>query len=68
MGKWNKAVWGMLAAAPLVAQAQVDLRQLDRDMAGPKSKVMVLGTMHLSGLPASFNQASLNGLIDKLAA
>lgn len=68
MGKWNKAVWAMLAAAPLAAQAQVDLTQLDRDMAGPKSQVMVLATMHLNGMPAGFKPASLNGVIERLAA
>jgi hypothetical protein len=57
-----------MAAAPLLAQAQVDLTQLDRDMAGPKSKVLVLGTVHLSGMPAGFDPAALNGVIEKLAA
>jgi hypothetical protein len=68
MGKWNKAVWGALAIAPLMAQAQVDLTKLDRDMVGPKSHVLVLGTVHLSGMPAGFNPKSLNGVIDRLAA
>lgn len=68
MGKWNKAVWAMLAAAPLAVQAQVDLTQLDRDMAGPKSQVMVLATMHLNGMPAGFKPSSLNGVIERLAA
>lgn len=68
MGKWNKVVWGALAAAPLVAQAQVDLTKLDRDMAGPKSQVLVLGTMHLSGMPAGFKPAALGSVIDRLAA
>lgn len=68
MGKWNKVVWGALAAAPLVAQAQVDLTKLDRDMTGPKSQVLVLGTMHLSGMPAGFKPAALGSVIDRLAA
>lgn len=68
MGKWNKAVWSVAAIAPLAAQAQVDLTQLDRGMVGPKSHVMVLGTVHLNGMPAAFNPSSLNGLIDRLAA
>lgn len=67
MGKWSKVVWGALAAAPLVAQAQVDLTKLDRDMVGPKSQVLVLGTVHLRGLPAAFNPSSLNSVIDRLA-
>ncbi|WP_211232085.1 DUF5694 domain-containing protein [Pseudoduganella violaceinigra] len=68
MGMWSKAAWTMVAAAPLMAQAQVDLTKLDRDMVGPRSQVMVLGTVHLSGMPASFNASSLGGVIDKLAA
>ncbi|WP_342116542.1 DUF5694 domain-containing protein [Pseudoduganella sp. OTU4001] len=68
MSKWNKAVLGAVVAAPLMAHAQVDLTRLDRDMVGPKSQVMVLGTVHLSGMPAEFKPASLNGLIERLAA
>ena len=44
---WTRVAWGVLAAAPLVAQAQVDLTKLDEGMAGPKSHVLVLGTVHL---------------------
>lgn len=68
MGKWSRAVWGIAVAAPLAAQAQVDLTKLDRDMVGPKSQVLVLGTVHLSGMPAGFKAASLNSVIDRLAA
>ncbi|WP_156410004.1 DUF5694 domain-containing protein [Duganella sp. Root198D2] len=68
MGMWKKVAWGLAAASPLLAQAQVDLTKLDRDMAGPKSQVMVLGTVHLSGTPATFKAASLGGVIDRLAA
>lgn len=68
MDKWSKAVLGVLAAAPLWAQAQVDLAGLDRDMAGPKSRVLVLGTVHLGGMPAGFQPAALGGLIERLAA
>jgi hypothetical protein len=68
MGKWTKVVWSLAATAPLMAQAQVDLTKLDRDMAGPKSHVLVLGTVHLSGMPAGFNPAALGGVIDRLAA
>lgn len=68
MGIWKNVVWGLAAASPLMAQAQVDLTKLDRDMAGPKSQVMVLGTMHLSAMPAGFEPASLGGVLDRLAA
>lgn len=67
MGKWNKAVLGVVAA-PLLAQAQVDLTKLDREMAGTKSQVLVLGTMHLRGMPPGFKPAALGSVIDRLAA
>ena len=50
------------------AHAQVDLRTLDRDMTGPRAQVLVLGTVHLSALPDSFNRAALGGVLDRLAA
>jgi hypothetical protein len=53
---------------PLAAQAQTDLTALDRDMAGPRAQVLVLGTIHLRTLPASFNPAALDGLLERLAA
>lgn len=62
------AVCGLAAAIPFAVQAQVDLGALDRDMAGPRAQVLVLGTVHLSGLPASFDRASLDGVLDRLAA
>jgi hypothetical protein len=68
MGKWNKAVWSVAMAAPFVAQAQVDLKTLDRDMVGPKAQVLVLGTVHLNGMPAGFKAEALAGVIDRLAA
>jgi len=66
MVKWVK--WGLIAAFPFTAHAQTGLTSLDRDMAGPRSQVLVLGTMHLSSMPASFNPASLDGVIGKLVA
>jgi hypothetical protein len=68
MGKWTKWVWGLIAAFPFAAQAQVDLKALDRDMAGPRAQILVLGTVHLSGMPAGFNPASLDGVLNRLAA
>lgn len=67
MVKW--ANWVLLAsvAMPVLAQAQIDLTVLDRDMAGPRAQVLVLGTVHLRSMPASFNSASLDGVLDKLA-
>jgi hypothetical protein len=68
MGQWTKWTWGFIAAIPFAAQAQLDLTALDRDMAGPRAQVLVLGTVHLSGMPASFNPATLDGVLDRLAA
>lgn len=67
MGTWTKWIWGVIAAFPFAAQAQVDLAALDRDMAGPRAQVLVLGTVHLRSMPASFNPASLDGVLDRLA-
>lgn len=65
MGKWMG--W-MFAALPLAAQAQGQLSTLDKDMAGTRAQVLVLGTVHLSGMPKDFNPAVLDGLLDRLAA
>lgn len=53
-----------------LASAQVDLSTLDRGMAGPRAKVLVLGSVHLSQLPkdADFDPASLQPVLDRLAA
>jgi len=59
------AVLSLLLAAQ--AHAQIDLTTLDRDMAGPRAQVLVLGTRHLSQLPKDFNAAALDGLLDRLA-
>jgi hypothetical protein len=66
MSNSTKWVWGLIAALPFAAQAQVDLTQLDRDMVGPRTQVLVLGTVHLSTLK-NFKPASLGGVLDRLA-
>lgn len=68
MGKWIMWTWGLIAALPLAAQAQVDLTALDRDMDGPRAKILVLGTVHLREMPADFKPASLEGVLARLAA
>jgi len=68
MGTWAKWLLGLLVACPLVVQAQVDLTTLDRDMDGARTQVLVLGTMHLSGMPKGFRPTSLDGVLDRLAA
>lgn len=57
-----------LFATSACAQAQVNLRVLDRDMVGPRAQVLVLGSIHLNVMPASFNSAALDGVLDRLAA
>lgn len=58
----------MVLAWSGMAQAQVDLSTLDRDMAGPRSQVLVLGTVHLRDMPKDFRPETLAPLLDRLAA
>ena len=48
LAKWSL---GLALAVPAMAQAQVDLSVLDAHMAGPRTQVLVLGSVHLSQLP-----------------
>lgn len=68
--RWTEWMrWLALALlVPAAAQAQVDLTALDRDMTGPRTQVLVLGTTHLSQMPKTFKPESLDPLLDKLAA
>jgi hypothetical protein len=51
------------------AQARVDLSTLDAAMAGPRTQVLVLGSVHLSqGGPETFDPAALQPLLQRLAA
>ena len=59
------AWWAL--ALPAFAQAQIDLTALDRGMAGPRTQVLVLGTVHLSEMKG-LKPESLDALLDKLAA
>lgn len=51
-----------------VAQAQVDLSVLDKDMAGPRAQVLVLGSVHLAELADGFQPGSLEPVLERLAA
>ena len=66
-GQWIKQILLASAALPVLAQAQLDLTALGRDMSGPRAQVLVLGTVHLNSMPASFKPASLDAVLDKLA-
>jgi Family of unknown function (DUF5694) len=68
MGKWTTLMYGLVAACPFAVQVQVNPKVLDRDMVGPRAQVLVLGTVHLRNMPASFEPASLDGVLDRLAA
>ena len=68
MRKWKKWLSACLATLPLAAQAHVDLTVLDNDMAGPRAQVLVLGTMHLNGMPVGFKPVALDGVLQRLAA
>lgn len=65
LAKW---MWVLILACPVTAHAQIDLTALDHDMVGPRTSVLVLGTVHLSDMPEDFNPASLDGVLDRLAA
>jgi hypothetical protein len=66
MEQWVKRILFAGAMVPVLAQAQLDLTALDRDMTGPRAQVLVLGTVHLRSMLDSFNPASLDGVLDKL--
>lgn len=68
MAKRIKWILALSWAFPFVAYAQVDLTRLDRDMGGQRAQILVLGTVHLSSMPAGFNPASLDGVLDRLGA
>jgi hypothetical protein len=61
-------IWTFLVTLPFAAQAQINLAALDRDMVGPRAQVLVLGTVHLNGMPKGFDPASLDGVLERLAA
>lgn len=70
-GGWTGRGWWVLALAlamPSAVRAQVDLGVLDKDMSGTPAQVLVLGSVHLSGMPEGFDPASLEPVIDRLAA
>ena len=64
-GQW---IWGLIATLPFAVHAQVDLAGLGREMAGATAQVVVLGTVHLRTMPSSFNAASLEGVLNRLAS
>lgn len=57
----------LMALMPVCAQAQIDLANLDKDMVGPRTEVLVLGSVHLSE-HEPFAPKALDPLLDRLAA
>lgn len=57
---------GMTGTA--TGQARVDLEAIDREMAGPRAQVLVLGTFHLSEHADEFPRESLEPLLQRLQA
>lgn len=51
-----------------IAQAQVGLSALDRRMPGPRSQVLVLGSVHLSEMADGFRPESLEPVLARLLA
>ncbi|GGD47844.1 DUF5694 domain-containing protein [Pseudoxanthomonas indica] len=58
----------LLAIPAAHAQTKFDLTTLDKDMSGPRTQVLVLGSVHLSQLPKEFDPRSLDPMLDRLAA
>ena len=67
MHKRFAALGLFLATAATGAQAQDRLPPLDRGMPGPRTQVLVLGTVHLSQLK-TFKPESMQSVMDRLAA
>jgi len=60
--------WALVALlVPVGACAQVDVARLDEGMSGPRTEVMVLGSVHLSE-HAEFRASTLEPLLGRLAA
>ena len=51
-----------------IAVPATGLPRLDQQLAGPHTQVVVLGSVHLAGLPKDFDPASLAPLLERLAA
>lgn len=72
-----KRLWTLAAAIAAVAGASVamaqgyrpfDASRLKGPHTGPRNELLVLGSPHLSGMPAAFQPEQLQPVLDKLAA
>lgn len=57
-----------LCLLPMLGVAEVKLSELDRDMTGPRSQLLVLGTVHLNELKDGYPPQALDALLNRLAA
>ena len=60
-------ICSLCLAGHVSAARSVALDRLDHDMTGPRTQVLVLGTVHLSELPAGFSPAKPDPLIANIA-
>ncbi len=65
---WKTLALAFLLAGSGTAAVRSAIAGLDRDLAGPRSAVLVLGSVHLSNLPEDFDPGTLTPLLDRLAA
>jgi hypothetical protein len=68
MHKRYAALGLTLAVFSIGASARQPLPALDRGLAGDHTQILVLGSVHLSGMPKSFKRESIEPVLDKLAA
>lgn len=68
--RFAKRTFGLALALPCLALADTGLARLDADMVGPRSQVLVLGSVHLGQQPKGtvIAQQQLDPLLDRLAA
>lgn len=66
--RWIEYAALLVLAAPAMAQTPIDLTTLDRDMAGPRTQVLVLGSVHLSQMKVPPPPQALDAMLDRLAA
>ncbi len=63
----------MMVAATLCLSAlcasakELDLSEFERDIGGPRTQVLVLGTMHLSQMPDTFKVEQLEPILERMA-
>jgi hypothetical protein len=65
---WIASPLALLIATTAAAQPQVDVSRLGLSPSAPRTQVLVLGTVHLSGAPKGFKGESLEPVIARLAA